>query len=77
MIHEVAAPHTLTFTFTSDGLDPTEISVVIGAATDSSTTMAITAGFSSNETMHHALEIGFVDGVARSCTAAHEVIAAA
>ena len=76
-IHEVAAPHTLTFTFASDGLDPTEISIDIRAAPNTSTTMVITARFASDEAMHRALDIGFVAGVARSCAAAHEVIAAA
>jgi uncharacterized protein YndB with AHSA1/START domain len=76
-IHEVAAPHTLAFTFTSDGLDPTEISVDIARTTDTSSTMEITARFSTDDAMRHALDIGFVDGVARACTTALEVAASA
>lgn len=75
-IHEVAAPHTLSFTFSSDGLSPTEITVHLEATTDSSTSMTITARFASDDTLRHALDIGFVDGIARSCATAHEVIAA-
>lgn len=76
-IHEVAAPHTLRFTFSSDGLDPTEITVAIGAAPDSSTTLTITAHFGSEASMRHALDIGFVDGVVRSCTRARDVVPSA
>lgn len=75
-IHEVAVPHTLRFTFSSDGLDPTEISVAIDAASDSSTTMTITARFRSDASMRHAMDIGFVDGIVRSCTTALDVVAA-
>lgn len=74
-IHEVTAPHTLTFTFSSEGLAPTEITVHLSAASDTSTTMRITERFTSDDTMRHALDIGFVKGIVRSCTGAHEVIA--
>jgi uncharacterized protein YndB with AHSA1/START domain len=73
-IHEVAAPHGLGFTFSSDGLDPTEITVEIGAGSAGSTTLTITARFATDDHWRHALRIGFVDGVARSCTTAHEAI---
>jgi uncharacterized protein YndB with AHSA1/START domain len=74
-IHEVAAPHTLTFTFSSDGIGPTEITVHLGVASGTSTTMRLTARFASDDAMRHALDIGFLEGVGRSCSAAHEVIA--
>ena len=74
---DVAAPCEPSFTFTSDGLDPTEIVVRIDSASDRSTTMSITARFRSDEAMRHALNIGFVDGVGRSCRAAHGVVDAA
>lgn len=73
-IHEVTAPHTLTFTFSSDGLDPTEIEVRIEDTPHGSSDMTITARFSSDATMRHALDIGFVDGVVRSCIASHTVL---
>lgn len=73
-IHAVAAPHALAFTFESDGLDPTEISVEITAASPSSTAMTVTARFASDAAMHHAVEIGFVAGVARSCAQAPSVL---
>lgn len=76
-IHDVIAPHTLRFTFSSDGLDSTDIAVDIRAAPDTLTTLTITARFTSDDTMRHALDIGFVDGVVRSCTAAHDVVPAA
>jgi uncharacterized protein YndB with AHSA1/START domain len=75
-IHAVAAPHTLRFTFSSDGLDPTEITVNISAAPNGTTTLTITVTFTSDDTMRHAMDIGFLDGVVRSCTTAHDVIAA-
>jgi uncharacterized protein YndB with AHSA1/START domain len=74
-IHEVAAPHTLSFTFSSDGLDPTEIAVAIRAASDGSTTMTLTARFGSDADLRHAMDIGFVDGLVRSCNAALDVVA--
>lgn len=76
-IHHVAAPHALAFTFTSDGLDPTEIAVDIRPTPSGSTTMTIEARFASDPSMRHALDIGFVDGVTRSCTAARRVLATA
>lgn len=75
-IQDVVAPYELTFTFSSDGLDPTEIAVGIQPASDGSTTMTITARFVSDGTMRHALGIGFVDGIVRSCAASHQAIAA-
>jgi uncharacterized protein YndB with AHSA1/START domain len=74
-IHEVAAPHTLRFTFTSDGLDPTEITIELRGPAGTPTTMEITARFASDDAMRHALDIGFVEGVARACTTAHDVAA--
>jgi uncharacterized protein YndB with AHSA1/START domain len=74
-IHQVAAPHTLRFTFASDGLDPTEITVELRGSADGSTTMEITARFASDDAMRHALDIGFVEGVARACSTAHDVVA--
>lgn len=74
-VHEVAAPHRLSFTFSSDGLGPTEISVELEAESHASTTMTLQARFASDDEVRHALDIGFVDGVLRSCTAAHEVVA--
>ncbi len=76
-IHEVAAPHTLHFTFSSDGLDPTDVTVTIAAASDSSATLTITVRFRSDADMRHAIDIGFVEGVTRSCTTALDVVAAA
>lgn len=73
-IHHVAFPHELTFTFSSDGLDPTEIAVRIDPAPDGSTTMTITARFTSGEAMRHAIHIGFIEGVVRSCDASHAVV---
>jgi uncharacterized protein YndB with AHSA1/START domain len=75
-IQEVAAPHRLAFTFASDGLSPTEIVVELAATSDASTMMTITARFTSDDTLRHALDIGFVEGVVRSCTAAHDAIVA-
>ena len=74
-IHDVDAPHKLTFTFSSDGLEPTEISVDIENARNGSTALTITARFTSDHRMRHALDIGFVDGLARSCSASHAVVA--
>jgi uncharacterized protein YndB with AHSA1/START domain len=72
-IRDVAAPRTLGFTFVSDGLDPTEITVDLRSSSETSTTMEITVRFASDDAMHRALDIGFVDGVARSCATALEV----
>lgn len=73
-IDEVAAPHRLGFTFASDGLSPTEIVIDLDAASEASTTMTITARFESDDTLRHAVDIGFVEGIVRSCTAAHDAI---
>lgn len=70
----VDPPRALRFTFSSDGLDPTEIDVRIGTEADGTTTMVVTARFTSEARMQHALSIGFVDGLARSCAASHDVV---
>ncbi len=75
-IHAVDAPLHLAFTFDSDGLDPTEITVDISAASATTATMTITARFGSPSGLQHALDIGFDAGLARSCAAAHQVVAA-
>ncbi|WP_370326477.1 SRPBCC domain-containing protein [Euzebya sp.] len=72
-VHEVVPPHLLRFTFTSDGLDVTEITVEISDAGGSRTAMEVTAHFTSEEAMRHAVHIGFVEGLARSCATAHDV----
>jgi hypothetical protein len=36
--------------------------------------MTITARFTSDESMRHAIAIGFIDGVVRSCDASHAVV---
>ena len=74
-IHTVDAPHGLTFTFESTGLDATEIAVAITATSDSSAAMTITARFSTHAGLRHALDIGFHEGLARSCAAAHTIVA--
>jgi len=74
-VHTVDAPHRLTFAFESTGLEPTEITVDITARSNTSATMQITARFATDDRLQHALGIGFHEGLARSCAAAHEVIA--
>ena len=73
-IQRVDAPHHLEFTFESDGLEPTRISVALAAVTDTSATMSITARFATDELLQHALDIGFADAVARSCRTATEAL---
>ncbi|MDQ2678449.1 MAG: SRPBCC domain-containing protein [Actinomycetota bacterium] len=73
-IRAVDAPTHLSFTFESDGLDPTAITVDITATSDASATMAITARFVTDDDLRHALDIGFTEGLARSCASAHAVI---
>lgn len=75
-IHDVTPPHGLRFTFSSDGLDPTEITVELEPLRDDRTTMRITARFLSDADLRHARDIGFVEGVARSCTTALDVVGA-
>jgi uncharacterized protein YndB with AHSA1/START domain len=73
-IHEVDAPHRLRFTFSSDGLEPTEVTVRLDAESDRRTALRITARFSSDDLLRHALDIGFVDGVARAVATAHDAV---
>jgi uncharacterized protein YndB with AHSA1/START domain len=75
-IHEVDAPHTLKFTFASDGLEPTEVTAEISAASDDQTLLTIMVRFASDDALSDALDIGFVDGVTRSCSVAHDAIQA-
>jgi uncharacterized protein YndB with AHSA1/START domain len=70
----VDAPGSLRFTFSSDGLEPTEIDVLIERSSETATTMTITARFLSAADFDHALEIGFVEGVTRSIESAHAVL---
>ena len=72
-IHTVDPPRALTFTFSSDGLEPTDIAVQLIETSATSTTLHMTLQFTSDEIMRHALDIGFIDGVARSVDAAHTV----
>lgn len=74
-IQEVEPPHRLRFTFASDGLEPTEISVRLTEESAASTAMTLTIRFSSEATMQHALEIGFDAGVALSVERSHRVLA--
>ena len=74
-VHTVDAPHRLAFAFESTGLDPTEITVDITATSSTSATMRVTARFATDDRLQHALGIGFHEGLARSCAAAHEVVA--
>lgn len=67
----VDPPRSLRFRFTSDGLEPTEIDVSIEPASPATTTMTITARFASDADLGRAIEIGFVDGIARACESAH------
>jgi uncharacterized protein YndB with AHSA1/START domain len=70
-IHDVEPPRALRFTFASDGLEPTEVDVGLVETTASSTAQSVTLRFASDENMRHALDIGFVEGVARSIGTAH------
>lgn len=70
----VDPPRSLRFTFASDGLEPAAIDVQIAPAAEAATTMTITARFASDAGLAHAIEIGFVDGVARSCASAHAAL---
>lgn len=63
-------PRSLRFTFASDGLDPTEIDVRLESTSATTTTMTVTARFRSDAELAHALDIGFVDGLTRSCASA-------
>jgi hypothetical protein len=56
------------------GRRPTGIDVLIETASEAVTTMTITVGFASDADFGHAVEIGFVDGVARACGSAHSVL---
>lgn len=73
-IVDVDPPRSLRFTFASDGLDPTDIDVLIEPTSETSTTMTLTARFRSDEDLRHAVDIGFDAGLARSCGAAHAVV---
>lgn len=70
----VEPPRSLRFTFASDGLEPTEIEVLIERSSDAATTMTITARFASDADLGRALEIRFVDGLARACESAHSAL---
>jgi uncharacterized protein YndB with AHSA1/START domain len=70
----VEPPRSLRFTFASDGLEPTEIDVSIESIAPTATVMTITARFATEAHFRGALEIGFVDGVARSCESAGSVL---
>ncbi|QGG94221.1 SRPBCC family protein [Actinomarinicola tropica] len=70
----VEPPRALRFTFSSDGLEPTEVDVRIVPEVDGSTQMVVTAGFTSEATFAHALAIGFVEGLSRSVAAAHDAL---
>lgn len=72
-VAEVEPPRSLRFTFSSDGLEPTEIEVAIDPVTDTTTAMVVTARFASDVDLDHALAIGFVDGLTRSVRSAHAV----
>lgn len=71
VIHDVDPPSTLRFTFSSDGLEPTELTVHIATAPDATTTLTITASFTTDAALRHALDIDFPGGLARSCASAH------
>lgn len=66
----VEPPRHLRFTFASDGLEPTEIVVRLEPTSDATTAMTLTAGFATDADLAHALRIGFVDGLTRSCRSA-------
>lgn len=68
------SPRSLQFTFSSDGLDPTEIDVLIEPTSPDTTTMTLTARFATDAELDHALEIGFDRGLARSCESAASVL---
>lgn len=67
-------PRSLRFTFASDGLDPTELDVRLDATSATTTTMTVSAGFRSDAELAHALELGFVDGLTRSCASAPDAL---
>jgi uncharacterized protein YndB with AHSA1/START domain len=69
-LHTVEPSRGLTFTFWSDGLEPVEIAVSITATSTTASEMTLTVQFSSDARLRHALDIGFVHGVARSCASA-------
>ena len=75
-IHAMDPPRSVTFRFTSDGLEPTDVSIRLVDTSSTSTALHMTLQFSSDEIMRHALDIGFVDGVTRSVAAAHPIAAA-
>lgn len=66
----VEPPRFLRFTFASHGLEPTEIDVRLESESDDVTTMTVTARFTSDGAFGLAIDIGFVDGLARSVEAA-------
>lgn len=70
----VEPPRSLRFTFASDGLAPTEIDVLIQPVSEATTTMTITARFASDADLAHAIEIGFVEGLARACESARTAL---
>lgn len=73
-IAAVDPPRSLRFTFASDGLDPTDVEVRMAPGSDGATSMTITARFASEADLDRALAIGFVEGVAHSCRAAHAAL---
>lgn len=73
-IHDVEPPHRLTFTFESDGIDPTTIEVDMLPSGPGATTMQISVRFASDDAFQHARSIGFDAGLRRSIAHAHNVI---
>lgn len=70
----VEPSRSLRFTFASDGLEPTDIDVLIEQTSDATTTMTITARFTTDADLRHATEIGFVDGLTRACESARATL---
>jgi uncharacterized protein YndB with AHSA1/START domain len=70
----VDPPSSLCFVFSSDGIEPTQIDVLIEPGSETTTTMTVTVRFGSDADLDRAIQIGFVDGVVRSCQSAQAVL---
>lgn len=73
-ILDLDPPRALRFSFSSDGLEPTEIAVRLDPTSSRSTTMSVVARFASDADLDRGLDIRFVDGIKRACASAHAVI---